>query len=150
MIITLSLLIKYSQIILISYASIINYYLYFIICDTIPYFCAMNRIEQLQEFLKESPQDPFLHYALTMEHLKGNDDVKILEAFDNLLTNFPDYVGTYYHFGKFLEKLEDRAKAEEVYKKGIVIATKVRNMHAKGELMGALNLLLGIEEDEDC
>ncbi|HLS38504.1 MAG TPA: hypothetical protein VK023_09555 [Sphingobacterium bovisgrunnientis] len=110
----------------------------------------MNRIEQLEEFLRESPQDPFLHYALTMEFLKADDTARARAGFENMLTNFPDYVGSYYHFGKFLEKLGESAKAEEVYKKGILVATKMRNNHAKGELMGALNMLLGMDDDEDC
>jgi Tfp pilus assembly protein PilF len=119
-------------------------------CGAIAYFCSMNRIEQLEEFLRESPQDPFLHYALTMEFLKADDTARARAGFENMLTNFPDYVGSYYHFGKFLEKLGESAKAEEVYKKGILVATKMRNNHAKGELMGALNMLLGMDDDEDC
>lgn len=114
------------------------------------YFCSMNRIEQLEAFLVESPQDPFLHYALTMEYLKGDDNEKTRAGFENLLANFPDYVGSYYHFGKFLEKVGEKEKAEEVYKQGILVATKVRNHHAKGELMGALNLLLGMDDDDEC
>jgi len=110
----------------------------------------MNRIEQLEEFLRESPQDPFLHYALTMEYLKGEDTEKTRNGFENMLVNFPDYVGSYYHYGKFLEKLGEPAKAEEVYKEGILVATKIRNHHAKGELLGALNMLLGMDDDDDC
>lgn len=110
----------------------------------------MNRIEQLEEFLRENPNDPFLHYALTMEYLKGEDKDKTHAGFENLITNFPDYVGSYYHFGKFLEKSGEIQQAEEMYKQGILIATKVRNMHAKNELIGALNMLLGMDEDEDC
>lgn len=110
----------------------------------------MNRIEQLEEFLRESPQDPFLHYALTMEYLKGDDQRKTEAGFVNLITNFPDYVGSYYHYGKFLEKQGATSKAEEIYKKGIEVANKVRNHHAKSELMGALNMLYGIEDDDDC
>lgn len=119
-------------------------------CTAIVYFCTMNRIEQLEEFLRESPQDPFLHYALTMEYLKANDNARVIAGFENLVTNFPDYVGTYYHFGKFLEKQGDSAKAEEVYKQGILLATRLRNAHAKSELMGALNMLMGLDDDEDC
>lgn len=109
----------------------------------------MSRIEQLETFIQESPLDPFLHYALTMEYLKLNDTDKAFKGFEKLLSDFPDYVGTYYHFGKFLEKQNEVERAEEVYLKGIAIATKMRNMHAKGELMGALNLLKGMDEDDD-
>ncbi len=109
----------------------------------------MNRIEQLEAFLRESPEDPFLHYALTMEFVKLGDDVEAQNRFNAMITNYPDYVGTYYHFGKFLEKLNDRDAAEEVYRVGIQKATALRNHHAKGELLGALNMLLGMEDDED-
>lgn len=110
----------------------------------------MNRIEQLEDFLRESPNDPFLHYALTMEYLKADDKQRVRAGFENLLSTFPDYVGSYYHYGKFLEKEGELAKAEEMYKQGILVATKVRNMHAKSELMGALNLLMGLDEDDEC
>lgn len=110
----------------------------------------MNRIEQLEAFLVESPQDPFLHYALTMEYLKGDDNAKTRAGFENLLSNFPDYVGSYYHFGKFLEKQGEGTKAEEVYKQGILVATKMRNHHAKSELIGALNMLMGMDDDDEC
>ncbi|MCA5005614.1 tetratricopeptide repeat protein [Sphingobacterium bovistauri] len=110
----------------------------------------MNRIKQLEEFLQESPQDPFLHYALTMEYLKGEDITKTKAGFENLINNFPDYVGSYYHYGKFLEKQGDVAQAEHVYKLGIQVAVEKRNHHAKSELLGALNLLMGFDDDDDC
>lgn len=110
----------------------------------------MSRIQQIEDFLKETPNDPFLHYALTMEYVKIGDTAKSLLGFENLVEKYPDYVGTYYHFGKFLEKENDSARAQEIYQIGIQVATKMRNMHAKGELMGALNMLLGFDEDEDC
>ena len=33
----------------------------------------MQRIEQIQEFLKDSPRDAFLNYALAQEWIKLND-----------------------------------------------------------------------------
>lgn len=109
----------------------------------------MNRIEQLSEFLKESPQDPFLHYAITMEYLKLGDDDKTRKCFEQLVLDFPDYVGTYYHFGKFLEKIEEKDLAITIYNRGIEAARNARNMHALGELQGALNLLTGLEDDDN-
>lgn len=109
----------------------------------------MNRIEQLEAFLREAPQDPFLHYALTMEYLKIGDQQKTKAGFENLVASYPDYVGTYYHFGKFLEKEGNTEVAESIYNKGILVAKLARNMHAMGELQGALNLLKGFEDDDD-
>lgn len=109
----------------------------------------MNRIEQLEEFLKETPQDPFLHYALTMEYLKQGDIVRTREGFENLVVTFTNYVGTYYHFGKFLEKNGDKVLAEDIYNQGIAVAKNARNMHAMGELQGALNLMKGFDDDDE-
>lgn len=109
----------------------------------------MSRVEQLNEFLRENPQDPFLHYALTMEYLKHGDVIKVREGFDNMISNYPNYVGTYYHFGKFLETQGDNELAIEIYNKGILVAREARNMHAAGELQGALNMLLGLDDDDD-
>jgi|SRR5690606_2990161 len=110
----------------------------------------MTRIEQLQQFLLENPQDPFLHYALTMEYAKLGDDEKTLTAFENMVKDYPDYVGTYYHFGKLLEKKGEPERAKEIYLIGIQMCRRLRNIHALSELQGALNLLEGFgDEDED-
>lgn len=109
----------------------------------------MDRIEQLSAFIKESPNDPFLHYALTMEYVKLGDVDESRKGFDHMLANYPDYVGTYYHYGKFLEKQDEKGLAEKIYESGILVANKMRNRHAANELQGALNLLRGIEEDDD-
>lgn len=109
----------------------------------------MDRIEQLTEFIKESPNDPFLHYALTMEYVKLGDMEESRRGFDHMLTSYPDYVGTYYHYAKFLEKQNEKEKAEGIYEKGILVANRMRNRHAANELQGALNLLRGIDDDDD-
>lgn len=107
-----------------------------------------NRKEQLLDFLKESPQDPFLKYALVMEYVKEGDREGAIAGFEDLLTQHTDYVGTYYHFGKLLEKEGDSARALEIYKQGMEVARAKRNMHALSELQGAYNLLSGKDEDD--
>lgn len=107
-----------------------------------------NRKEQLLDFLKESPQDPFLKYALVMEYVKEGDKEQALAGFEDLLEQHRDYVGTYYHFGKFLEKEGQLSRALAVYEQGMDVARSKRNMHALGELQGAYNLASG-EDDED-
>lgn len=107
-----------------------------------------SRLEELQQFLKESPQDPFLKYAITMEYRKIGDHEKALAGFENLQENHPDYVGTYYHFAKFLEEQGKKDEAIAVYKTGMEVAQRLRNRHAYGELLSAYNLAMGIEEDD--
>lgn len=109
----------------------------------------MDRIAQLTDFLKETPNDPFLHYALTTEYVKLGDNERARAGFENMVTAYPDYVGTYYHYAKFLEKLNEKDSAEKIYETGILVANKMRNRHAMSELQAALNLLRGLEDDED-
>ena len=108
-----------------------------------------SRLEQLQDFLNESPNDPFLKYALTMEFLKLGDKQNARKGFEDLLEAHPDYVGTYYHFGKFLEAENEKDASIEIYEKGIQIAQQKRNFHAIGELKNALLLAQGLLDDED-
>ncbi|MFU1857400.1 tetratricopeptide repeat protein [Sphingobacterium sp. NGMCC 1.201703] len=107
-----------------------------------------TRLDQLQEFLKESPEDPFLKYAIAAEYLKQQDEQEALARFEQLIEQHPDYVGTYYHLGKLYEKLDKQEVAIITYKNGIEIARKSRNFHALGELQGALSFLVEDEDDE--
>ncbi|GGH15935.1 tetratricopeptide repeat protein [Sphingobacterium alkalisoli] len=108
----------------------------------------MDRLTQLLSFVAESPQDPFLRYALTMEYLKVEDMEKAGQGFRDLVENFSDYVGTYYHYGKFLEKQDKKEEALNIYQQGMLVAREMRNMHALGELQNAYNLALGFEDDD--
>ncbi|EEI91876.1 tetratricopeptide repeat protein [Sphingobacterium spiritivorum ATCC 33300] len=107
-----------------------------------------SKFEQLQAYLKESPLDPFLHYALANEYLKTGEDLEALSRFIKLTEQFPDYVGTYYHLGKLLEKLDRKDDALLYYQKGMEVAKAKRNMHALNELKGAYLMAIG-EDDED-
>lgn len=107
-----------------------------------------NRLKELQQFLKESPNDPFLKYAITMEYKKTGDNENALAGFQDLRTNHSDYIGTYYHFAKFLEEQGRREEALEIYKVGMEVAQRLRNRHAYGELLSAYNMAMGMDEDE--
>jgi len=108
-----------------------------------------ERLIQLQEFLKESPQDPFLKYALAAEYLKLGELSQGQLGFEELVEQHPDYVGTYYHLGKLYEKINLREQAQKTYLKGMEIARAKRNRHALSELQGAYNLLNGDFDEED-
>ncbi|PRD47893.1 tetratricopeptide repeat protein [Sphingobacterium haloxyli] len=107
-----------------------------------------NRLEELQEFLKDSPNDPFLKYAITMEYKKLGDNENTLAGFQDLRANHPDYVGTYYHFAKFLEEQGRKEEALETYNLGMEVAQRLRNRHAYNELLAAYNLAMGIADED--
>ncbi len=90
--------------------------------------------------MKETPEDPFLKYCLALEYVK-NQDKLAQDYFEDLLANHPDYLATYYSAGKYYESLDDFDQAEELFEKGIVLAKKLGDTKAAGELQTALDLL---------
>jgi len=94
----------------------------------------MNRIDQLQEFLKESPGDNFLMHALALEFLKEGNEEKAAACFEQNLVSNPSYVATYYHFGKLLERSGKTDLAIDIYQQGMKIAETLGDRHAFSEL----------------
>ena len=97
----------------------------------------MDRIEKLKEFLKVTPKDNFLRHALALEYIKIGEDLKARLLFEEILFESPDYVGSYYHLAKLLEKLEQQELAIKWYEKGMEAAKKAKDNHAYNELQAA-------------
>ena len=97
----------------------------------------MSRIEQLQQFLEKSPNDPFLNHAMALEYVKLNDEQTARTYFEKNISNDPGYVGTYYHLGKLLERINDAPSALAIYAQGMQIAKAAGDQHAYNELQGA-------------
>ena len=102
---------------------------------------SINRLERLQEFLNNEPNDPFLKYALATEYLRLNNPEKALWFFLDLVDKHTDYVGTYYHLGKLYEQMAQPKDALAIYEKGIAVAKKIKDQHALNELLGVYNSL---------
>ena len=97
----------------------------------------MNRIEKILEFLSQQPNDNFLRHALALEYIKIGEELKARDLFVEILTESPDYVGSYYHLAKLLETLEEREAAIEWYEKGMAAAKLAKDNHAYNELQAA-------------
>jgi hypothetical protein len=98
----------------------------------------MGRVDQLREFIKQSPRDPFPRYGLALELKNEGRLEESSEAFAELLREFPDYTPGYLHAGGVLRALGRTADAIRVFRDGIVAATRKSDSHAKGELEAAL------------
>ena len=95
-----------------------------------------DRIKQLLNFLKETPNDPFLLYALATEY-KEEVPEKSKQLFDQLLKEHPNYIGTYYHAAALYADHFDRERAEAIYQLGIQKAQELQEAHALRELQNA-------------
>ena len=98
------------------------------------------RLEKLYEWLKNTPNDPFLLYAIGLE-LLNTDLEKSNSYFERLLSEFPEYLPTYYQSGKLYERLNQEEEALKIYEKGIILGKETKDFHAVSELTGAYNFL---------
>ncbi len=97
----------------------------------------MDRITKIKEFLQASPKDNFLRHALALEWLKMGDDQAARNLFEEILTESPNYIGSYYHLAKLLEKLEETDAAISWYEKGMEACKIAGDNHALNELRAA-------------
>ena len=97
----------------------------------------MDRIEKIKEFLKDNPTDNFLRHALALEYIKSGEELSARNLFEAILTEDPNYIGSYYHLAKLLEKLEQIQLAIDWYEKGMAAAKLAKDQHAYNELQAA-------------
>ena len=95
-----------------------------------------KRLDQLLDMLSKS-YEPFLLFAVAKEYEKMQQLPDAEENYKKLLADFPDYVGSYYHYGKLIEKQAHFERAIEIYSLGIAVAQKVGDRHALSELAEA-------------
>ena len=107
-----------------------------------------ERLDQLLGFLNAGSNDPFIRYAIATEYRKSGQYEEALQFYRGLIEQDPDYVGTYYHYGKLLEETAHLQDAIDIYEKGMQVARQQNNMHAYGELQAVYRAAMGEPEDE--
>lgn len=98
-----------------------------------------KRLDHLRDLLKAEPNDPFLHYGIAMEHLSRENWSEALAALKELITRFPEYVPSWYQYGKLLFETGHPEKSAEILTQGIDYANKAGDRHAAGELKTLLD-----------
>lgn len=107
----------------------------------------MNRIEQLLSFLEIDANDAFTLYSIAHEYKQIGEIEKALLYFENLREKHPNYTGMYYHLGKVYEEMGEMEKGMDIFKIGVQIAEKQKDMHALSELRTLIvNREMGIED----
>ena len=100
-----------------------------------------QRLETLKQFVEINPNDCFARYGVAQEYVKQGEHEKALEEFNRIFEIKPDYQAAYYHAGKAYEKLERPDDARAVFQKGIEVAARSGDLHARSELEEALGAL---------
>lgn len=102
----------------------------------------MNRIAKLLEFLEVNPGDHFLKHALALEYMKLGKNKEAKELFEKILSEQPDFVGSYYQLAKLLEEDGETKNAIAWYEKGMEAAKQAGDIKAFNELKSAYEELI--------
>ena len=100
-----------------------------------------SRLEKLEEFTRQNPQDAFAHYGLAMEYKDAGRKDDALETFNALLGFKPDYTAAYYHAGVTLGELGRTDEARDYLTRGMEVAKKNGDFHTLSELEEAISSL---------
>ena len=96
--------------------------------------------------LDESPDEPFLIYALAKEYENASATMQALLMYEHLVNDHPGYIATYYHYAKLLHSAGNFTGAIKLLENGIEQGIKVKDMHAVSEMRGLLSTW-ELEED---
>ena len=102
---------------------------------------ATNRLEILEQMVRENPNNTFARYGLAMEHAKSGQYNEAIAEFRTLLQSDENYAAAYFHAGQAYEKLGQIEEARAIYEKGIEVTTRKGDTHTRSEIEAALSLL---------
>lgn len=74
---------------------------------------------------------------MALEYIKAGNETLAKQHFDKNLSHDPNYVATYYHLGKLLERTGDTEQAINVYQQGMTVARQIKDNHSLSELRSA-------------
>ena len=101
----------------------------------------MNRREKLEALLAESPDDPFLRYALALAFASEGNAARAQAGLDDLLQSAPDYVPAYLQLAQLQVDQGRPDLAKPVLARGIEMAHRAGQSHAEEEMRGFLDQL---------
>ena len=107
-----------------------------------------ERIQYLENILKDEPEDPFVYYALGLEYFNQGTLEKAKEMFSYLLENHVDYLPVYYQAAHLMIKMDDMPSARKIFIGGIELALKLSNHKILLELRNAYQNFL-IDHNDD-
>ena len=100
-----------------------------------------DRMDKLRAMLERDTADPFLLFAMAMEHNKLRQTAEALDWFQKTIAKDPGYAVAYHQAALTCEDAGDIEQAKRLYREGIAAARKKGDDHAAGEMEAALSLI---------
>lgn len=99
---------------------------------------AKKRLAMLEAKIGTGADDPFLYYARALELRSLGRLEDALVALEEVEARFTDYVPTFLMAGQIATDLDRTEVARGFLERGIALATRVGDEHARSELAQAL------------
>jgi tetratricopeptide (TPR) repeat protein len=99
-----------------------------------------DRTAKLQAMLAKNPSDPFLVYALGMEH-KKTDPAEAIKLFEQAIQLDANQSYAYFQLGQTNEATGNLPAARTAYERGMAAASRSGDAHARQEIEAALDAL---------
>jgi len=96
------------------------------------------RQAQLRKLLERTPNDPFLVYALALEHKKAGELDEALATLSRVTELDADYAYAHFQRGQIYEGRDDLPAARSAYAAGVEAARRAGDAKGEGEIGGAL------------
>jgi Tfp pilus assembly protein PilF len=100
-----------------------------------------SRLEQFKEFVDLDPSDTFSRYALGMEYMGVGDFTQAIAQFDEVIRLDPTDASAHFQAANAYEHSNNKDRAIEYLRKGIEVAGRKGDRHAKDEMTAALEKL---------
>ena len=89
---------------------------------------ASEKIERIRKVLETEPDSEMLWFTLGQAYLAEEMPAAAVEAFEKAVKLKPDYTVVYEHLGNALERINRVPDAMEIYRKGIEVGGRTRDM----------------------
>jgi tetratricopeptide (TPR) repeat protein len=93
-----------------------------------------SRLEQLQKFLQDEPDDVFTYYAIALEFKSMGRMHEAIEKFEEVIALDQNYVAAYHQLGILFSDMEEKERALEFLERGIIVAKRTGDLHAQQEM----------------
>ncbi|HWP45089.1 MAG TPA: tetratricopeptide repeat protein [Blastocatellia bacterium] len=100
-----------------------------------------TRLEMLEEFLVQDPNDSFSRYALALELEKEKREQEAISQLQEVIARDPSYVAAYYHLGRMLARAGRIDEARSAYGRGLDAAGRAGDQRTQSEIQEALEEL---------
>src|SRR5262245_35145756 len=97
-----------------------------------------TRLEEFKELVELEPNDTFCRYALGMKYMANSEFEEAVLHFQEVIRLVPTYPAAYFQAAIASHKAEHIDQAKEFLHRGIEVAEKKGDWHARDEMKAAL------------